>query len=33
VNPDLSQDLSLFHLILNASLPVQFVMALLLARR
>jgi biopolymer transport protein TolQ len=30
VNPDLSQDLSLFHLILNASLPVQLVMLLLL---
>jgi biopolymer transport protein TolQ len=30
VNPDLSQDLSLFHLVLNASLPVQIVMALLL---
>jgi biopolymer transport protein TolQ len=30
VNPELSQDLSLLHLILNASLPVQLVMALLL---
>ncbi|MDZ7585781.1 MAG: protein TolQ [Thiobacillus sp.] len=30
MNPDLSQDLSLFHLILNASLPVQLVMLLLL---
>jgi len=30
VNPELGQDLSLFHLILHASLPVQIVMALLL---
>jgi biopolymer transport protein TolQ len=30
VNPVLGQDLSLLHLILNASLPVQVVMALLL---
>ena len=30
MNPDLSQDLSLFHLVLNASLPVQLVMLLLL---
>jgi biopolymer transport protein TolQ len=30
VNPVLGQDLSLLHLILNASLPVQIVMALLL---
>ncbi len=30
MNPDLSQDLSLLHLILHASLPVQIVMALLL---
>ena len=30
MNPELSQDLSLLHLILNASLPVQIVMALLL---
>jgi len=30
VNPDLSQDLSLLHLIVNASLPVQLVMLLLL---
>ena len=30
MNPELSQDLSLLHLILNASLPVQVVMALLL---
>jgi biopolymer transport protein TolQ len=30
VNPDLSQDLSLLHLVLNASLPVQLVMLLLL---
>jgi biopolymer transport protein TolQ len=30
VNPELSQDLSLLHLILNASVPVQFVMLLLL---
>jgi biopolymer transport protein TolQ len=30
VNPDLSQDLSLFHLVLHASLPVQLVMLLLL---
>ncbi len=30
MNPDLSQDLSLLHLVLNASLPVQIVMALLL---
>jgi len=30
VNPQLGQDLSLFHLILHASLPVQIVMALLL---
>ena len=30
MNPVLGQDLSLLHLILNASLPVQIVMALLL---
>jgi biopolymer transport protein TolQ len=30
VNPELGQDLSLFHLILHASLPVQIVLALLL---
>jgi biopolymer transport protein TolQ len=30
VNPELSQDLSLLHLVINASLPVQIVMALLL---
>ena len=30
MNPELSQDLSLLHLIFNASLPVQVVMALLL---
>ena len=30
MNPELSQDLSLLHLILNASLPVQLVMVLLL---
>ena len=30
MNPELGQDLSLFHLILHASLPVQIVMALLL---
>jgi len=30
VNPELGQDLSLFHLVLHASLPVQVVMALLL---
>jgi biopolymer transport protein TolQ len=30
VNPELSQDLSLLHLVVNASLPVQIVMALLL---
>ena len=30
MNPELGQDLSLFHLIINASLPVQFVMAILL---
>ncbi|MBU1223114.1 MAG: protein TolQ [Gammaproteobacteria bacterium] len=30
MNPELSQDLSLLHLILNASVPVQFVMLLLL---
>jgi biopolymer transport protein TolQ len=30
VNPELSQDLSLLHLVLNASLPVQLVMVLLL---
>ncbi|HET9463352.1 MAG TPA: protein TolQ [Thiobacillus sp.] len=30
MNPELSQDLSLLHLVLNASLPVQLVMALLL---
>jgi biopolymer transport protein TolQ len=30
VNPELSQDLSLLHLILNASVPVQLVMLLLL---
>jgi len=30
VNPELGQDLSLFHLILHASLPVQIVMLLLL---
>jgi biopolymer transport protein TolQ len=30
VNPELSQDLSLFHLVINASLPVQTVMLLLL---
>jgi biopolymer transport protein TolQ len=30
VNPELGQDLSLLHLIINASLPVQFVMGLLL---
>ncbi len=30
MNPELGQDLSLFHLILHASLPVQVVMALLL---
>jgi biopolymer transport protein TolQ len=31
VKPELGQDLSLVHLILNASVPVQIVMALLLA--
>jgi biopolymer transport protein TolQ len=31
VNPDLTQDLSFVHLVLNASVPVQIVMALLLA--
>jgi biopolymer transport protein TolQ len=30
VNPELSQDLSLFHLIIHASVPVQLVMLLLL---
>ena len=30
MNPELGQDLSLFHLIINASLPVQGVMAILL---
>ena len=30
MNPELGQDLSLFHLVLHASLPVQIVMALLL---
>ena len=30
MNPELGQDLSLFHLVLHASLPVQVVMALLL---
>jgi len=30
VNPELSQDLSLFHLIIQASVPVQLVMLLLL---
>ena len=30
MNPELSQDLSLLHLVWNASLPVQFVMLLLL---
>jgi biopolymer transport protein TolQ len=30
VNPELSQDLSLLHLVIHASLPVQGVMALLL---
>lgn len=30
MNPELSQDLSLFHLVINASVPVQFVMLLLL---
>jgi len=30
VNPELGQDLSLLHLIINASLPVQLVMAILL---
>jgi len=30
VNPEIGQDLSLLHLIINASLPVQFVMAILL---
>ena len=30
MNPDISQDLSLLHLIINASLPVQIVMLLLL---
>jgi biopolymer transport protein TolQ len=30
VNPEIGQDLSLLHLILNASIPVQVVMALLL---
>jgi biopolymer transport protein TolQ len=30
VNPELGQDLSLLHLIINASLPVQFVMLILL---
>jgi biopolymer transport protein TolQ len=30
VNPELNQDLSLLHLILHASIPVQIVMALLL---
>jgi biopolymer transport protein TolQ len=30
VNPELSQDLSLFHLVINASVPVQLVMLLLL---
>ncbi|MHB1145282.1 MAG: protein TolQ [Thiobacillus sp.] len=31
MNPELSQDLSLFHLVINASVPVQLVMLLLLA--
>lgn len=31
MNPELSQDLSLLHLIVNASLPVQLVMVVLLA--
>ena len=31
MNPDLTQDLSFVHLVLNASVPVQIVMALLLA--
>ena len=30
MNPEISQDLSLLHLIINASLPVQFVMGILL---
>ena len=30
MNPELSQDLSLFHLIIQASVPVQLVMLLLL---
>ena len=30
MNPELGQDLSLFHLVLHASLPVQIVLALLL---
>ena len=30
MNPELGQDLSLFHLIINASLPVQIVMLILL---
>jgi biopolymer transport protein TolQ len=30
VNPELGQDLSLLHLVINASLPVQLVLALLL---
>ena len=30
MNPELSQDLSLLHLVFNASLPVQLVMLLLL---
>ena len=30
MNPELGQDLSLLHLVINASLPVQFVMGLLL---
>ncbi len=30
MNPELGQDLSLLHLIINASLPVQFVMLILL---
>ena len=30
MNPEIGQDLSLLHLIINASLPVQFVMAILL---
>ena len=30
MNPELSQDLSLFHLVINASVPVQLVMLLLL---